>query len=463
MNLEPFWQAVDDECRAIKPEIERLFAEQWRDPELPGMEYRSSARLAEWLRSSGFDVEHPAAGIPTAFIARFRLGPGPVVAILAEYDALPGLDNDSLPRRQSLGKQAGHACGHNHIGPANAGAAIAAARACLRLGLGGEIRVVGCPAEEILWGKIALLRAGSFSDVDGLLTSHGDYQTGAISRPCQAVVSGEVVFSGQAGHGGQTGHRNALLVAEEVVIEATRLLESEHRNVLLRHVLRQAGVMPSITPSETRIWFSTRGADYEQARSAYEGLIAVAARVAGRSGVAFRHQFISETRGYLPNDTLGRLLHEAMLRVGPPQWSEDDLSFMEELCSACAPGEAMDLDRGVHYVDEGLDQYGQDDGELSWRIPLGRVNWAYPKQVPIHHWAWTALSGHRASHAGPLAASKSLALATVALLANPACLETASTELQQRLDGRTLSEPRIGAMAAMTADPKAFWDASWTD
>ena len=167
--------AALEEWQALEPETVRLFRAQWEDPELPAMEYRSSTRLADWLARHGFAVERQAGGLPTAFVARYGSGNGPVLALLAEFDALPALDNDAVPSRRPLGKPAGHGCGHNHIGPANAGAAIAAAKACRRLGLAGEIRVIGCPAEEILWGKIALLRAGVFSGIDAILTSHGDY------------------------------------------------------------------------------------------------------------------------------------------------------------------------------------------------------------------------------------------------------------------------------------------------
>lgn len=445
----------------LEPEIERLFDEQWRDPELPAMEYRSSARLAGWLEGHGFAVERGAGGIPTAFVARSGSGTGPVLALLAEFDALPGLDNDATAARRPLGKAAGHGCGHNHIGPANAGAAIAAARACRDLGIAGEIRVIGCPAEEILWGKIALYRAGIFADVDAILTSHGDYQTGALSRPCQSVVSGEFVFTGESGHGGQTGRRNALLVAEDLVQEASRRLESRAPDLLLRHVLRQAGVMPSITPAEARVWFSTRSVDHGMAAEAYEDILGIARDLAGRNGVGFRHQFISESRGYLPNDTLGKTLHEAMLLAGPPKWTEADLSFMADLCRACAGGQEMELDRGVHFFDSGIDQYGQDDGEVSWRIPLGRVNWAYPRQVAIHHWSWTSLSGHRASYPGPLAASQALAIAGALLLSSPEIIASAKAELNARVGGRVLSEPRIGALDTLTRNPEAFWSATW--
>ncbi len=417
--------AASDAWSILMPEIVQLFQQQWADPELPCMEYRSAERLAGWLESHGFDVERQAGGIPTAFTARHGAGTGPVIALLCEYDALPGLGNTATPKRHGTGQAAGHACGHNHIGPANAGAAIAAVMMCRALGVPGEIRVIGCPAEEILWGKIALLRAGIFDGIDVILTSHGDYQTGALSRPCQSVTSGEFVFSGEAGHGGQQGHRNALLLAEQVIASAKHLCTEQFHDVRLRHVLRRAGIMPSITPSEARVWFTTRGYDFERCRSAYAAIAEAAERLATVAGVTFREQFISESRGYLPNDTVGRLLFDVMASFGAPQWSETDLAFMRSLVAACSPGAEMTLDRSVRFFDSGEDYYGQDDGEVSWRIPLGRVNWAYPEEVPIHHWAWTALSGHRASHPGPLLAARTLAHAALRLLTAPAIIAAA--------------------------------------
>ena len=104
------------EWKKLKDDITRLFQEQWEEPELPAMEYRSATRLADWLAGHGFAVERQAGGLPTAFVARCGSGSGPVLALLAEFDALPGLDNDALPSRRPLGKPAGHGCGHNHIG-----------------------------------------------------------------------------------------------------------------------------------------------------------------------------------------------------------------------------------------------------------------------------------------------------------------------------------------------------------
>ena len=198
----------------LVPQIVERFDSMFLVPELACLEFESMAILADWLQSHGFAVTRGAGGVPTAFVARKGNGKGPRIGILAEYDALPGLENAPLPHRTGKGRANGHGCGHNHIGPANTGAAIAAAQALQQLELDGEIVVIGCPAEEIIWGKLALQAAGIFDGLDVILTSHGDYQNGAISRSCHAVANGEFRFTGESAHSGMGTARDALAAAE---------------------------------------------------------------------------------------------------------------------------------------------------------------------------------------------------------------------------------------------------------
>ncbi|BDA86547.1 hypothetical protein Sa4125_40890 [Aureimonas sp. SA4125] len=225
----------------LKPEIEAMFAEMWLVPEMPGLEYRSVEILTGFLKRYGFTVEIGSAGVPTAFVARHGSGHGPRIAVLAEYDALASLDNEAVSYRKGTGRKPGHGCGHNHIGPANTGAEIAAALAAAKLGLAGEIVVVGCPAEEIGWGKIALQQAGIFDEFDVILTSHGDYQNGSLSRPCFAVMSGEFIFRGDSAHAGIGTVRNALKTAEEAMAVFTAVYEERFPGTDEKHIFRRRG------------------------------------------------------------------------------------------------------------------------------------------------------------------------------------------------------------------------------
>src|SRR5262245_16198010 len=300
--------AVREALGSLRAEIVALFRTLWAKPELAGLEVEAMRHLSGFLERHGFSVQRAAGGIPTAFAPALKSGVGPRIAFLAESDALPGLAKRASETRDKAAHGAGHGCGHNHIGPANCGAAIAAAIAARRLGLDGEIAVIGCPAEEILWGKIALLRQGVFDGHDVILTSHGDYQTGAISRPCMSVAHGEFIFLGKAGHGGLAGKHNALEAAEAVIADVSERARTDLADCSIKHVLRVAGIMPSITPDEVRVWFTVRHVDIARARKVYGAIETSCRDKAQDMEIGFRHQPISESRGYLPNDVLGHIL-----------------------------------------------------------------------------------------------------------------------------------------------------------
>lgn len=452
---------VRSSWQTLRPEIEALFAALWQVPEMPGLEIRSAALLAGFLERHGFDVERGAGGVPTAFVARRGRGDGPRIGILAEYDALAGLDNEAVPYRKGSGRKPGHGCGHNHIGPANTGAGIAAALAAAELGLPGEIVVVGCPAEEICWGKIALQQAGIFDDLDIILTSHGDYQNGALSRPCHAFVSAEFVFRGDSAHAGMGTVRDTLKAAEEAVAAFNAILPQRFPETGEKHIFRMAGVMPGVMPEEVRLWGSLHHRDLGPMMQAYAAMVETFAGVAAKSGVGFEEKFISACRGYLANDVAGRVLDDCLREVGPPRWTEADIAWMTELSAAASPGKPFALHRAIAFYDEGIDYYGQDDGDASWIVPLARLNWAYPTTVPIHHWAWTALSGHPSSSPGPLMASEAIALAAVTFLARPDLVAAARAELRERVGDHVIEVVPPGINTVMATDPAAFWDARW--
>jgi aminobenzoyl-glutamate utilization protein B len=455
--------AVREVFGSLQAEIVALFRTLWAKPELPGLEFDAMRHLSGFLEKHGFSVHRGVGDIPTAFKAAAMTGEGPRIAFLAEYDALPGLANSAGAARDRAAGGAGHGCGHNHIGPANCGAAIAAASAAQKLGLGGEIAVIGCPAEELLWGKIALLRQGVFEGHDVILTSHGDYQTGAISRPCMSVAHGEFIFLGKAGHGGLGARHNALDAAETVIAEVSRQAQAPWADCSIKHVLRTAGIMPSITPDEVRVWFTVRHVDMARVRVVYGAIEDFCRAKAREQEIGFRHQPISESRGYLPNDELGQILQSAMAGIGPPRWSDDDLAFMTELGHACGGSATLSLDRSTRLYKEGHDYYSQDDGEVSWHIPLGRVNWACPQDVPIHHWGWTALSGHSAGDAGPLMAAEALANAAVEILAHPDYVTRARAEQAGRVKDMPVGAPRLGAWKTMRENPESFWRSTWVE
>ncbi len=455
-TIRSHWQQVRD------PTVEAMRA-IWAKPELPQMEYHAAALLSDWLETASFDVTRSVCGIPTAFSATRDFGDGPTIGVLAEYDALPGTDSDATTTRRRRGFEAGHACGHNQIGAANVGAAIAAADACETLGIGGRIVVLGTPSEEITWGKIAMLDRGAFEGIDALLTSHGDDRNGVASQPCMSVVTGEMLFTGVATHGGSPSKQNALDAVELAVQSVERLRAHHFSDTNVEHVLRNAGNIPNVTPDETRLWFSVRNPIFERALEVYRFVVGVCAQVASTTGTTFTEQFISGTRGYLANHCLADISYRNLQLVGAPQWTHEEISWFEALVHTIAPGESPNLHRELGYFTDGCDFYGQDDGEASWRIPLTRINWAVPRQIPFHNWALTAISGHPAGERGPLMASEALALTCVDLMLNPSVIATAKQELSERAGDTDLGAPVYGAFRTLTEEPERFWNADWLE
>ena len=447
-------------AREVEPEVRQAFASIWSVPERPLEEVHASATLVEWLRKEGFEVEHPVAGIPTAFRASWGEG-RPMIAFLAEYDALPGLGNEATPSRSRTRGGVGHGCGHAHIGPANCGAAVVVRRALEAMKLGGRVVVVGCPAEEILWGKVALADRGAFAGVDLILTSHGDYQNAVVNRPCQSARHGEMVFRGRAAHTGAARGGNALDALELTVQGLERFRAHGLPGVLVEHVIRRGGDMPNIVPEEARLWVFFRAASHSEAERAYRVADQMAQDAARLTQTSVRSHLISACRGYFPNKVVADVLWESYGSWGAPPWKKSDLDWMRRLSTEASPGETFVLDQGIQYLDRGMDAYAQDDGDISWRIPLGRVNWAMPRGVPLHHWSTTALTGSEAGAVGPLHCLEVLAGAALRFFQSPELVGAAREELELALGDTVVAAAEYCRDPEFWENPAAFWSGSW--
>ncbi|WP_409967422.1 amidohydrolase [Bengtsoniella intestinalis] len=454
-TIHHIWESKRDD-------ISSIIAKLWENPELPMKEYKSSAILADWLEREGFSVKKNFCDMPTAFLATFGEGTYNI-GILAEYDAMAGLDNDACARRKELGNEAGHACMHSHIGGANVGAAIAVKNYLEKSGKKAKITVIGTPAEEIIYGKIAIQERGGFEGIDILLTSHVDYQNGALSRMCSPCVYGELQFNGFSDHAGSPCSKNALDAAELTVQTIEKMNAHYFKNTRINHIYRNAGKMSSIVPDQTLLWLTIRNMDYAQAKNDYKQIVEIAKAFANFTGTTLKEGYISSSNGYLANDVIGKALDKNIQRLGAPAYTESELSTMETFCETVSKKPTMTLDKTIGYFDQGYDIYGQDDGEISWQIPLGRINWAAPEEVPLHNWIMSAFAGLKESHVGALWASKVLFLTAVDLIDDTSIIEQAKNELQQRTQGITLEKAHVENFEIFTKQPELFWEAKWHD
>jgi aminobenzoyl-glutamate utilization protein B len=454
MQAESWRERVTAHWADVEQQAKTVAAQLWELPELGLAEYHAAELLADWLTQEGFDVSLGVAGLPTGFVAT-QGTPGVRGGVLAEYDALPGLSNTAQPVRSPLAVGgAGHGCGHNLIAAANIAAAVAAGRLLRETSLPGQVVIFGTPGEEVLTGKLTMHQAGLFDAADVLFTSHADYQNAALSRPCMSVVSAEFVFTGQQGHTGWVVPGNALDAAELLVGMMERLRSHLLPGVSIEHVLRSPGpVAPNVVPEQMRVWCYLRHPDLERALAGYEQLTGLARSAAQSAGVAVTPIVLAATRGYLPNDELGRLLDHCLHIVGPPGWTAQDIQRLTDY--AAALGASRDIRTDLDpMLTTGIDPYGQDDGEISWSTPLGRVNWAVPAGVPLHSWAATALFGTASAWPGAAMASQALTLAITHLLSSPETAARASAELTAHAAAAGRPPARAGEVAPTAS---AFW------
>ncbi len=455
MSRNQFWEKHRESIS------EKIF-ELWKHPELPMMEYESSEILCQWLENEGFTVERELCGMPTAFRATYGSG-RPAIGIIAEYDGMDGLSNDAVPYRKPLGQRAGHGCLHCHIGGANTGAAIAVKDYLQSSGLPGTVVVVGCPGEEILYGKIALLGEGGFDGLDVLLTCHVDYQNAAVSQPTLASFNGEFCFGGISSHTGAARAHNALDGVELSIQAVERMRAHQFPKTSVEHVVRNGGRMPNITPDRATLWFMIRDSSYETAKRVYQYVGEVVRDCAKIAGVDVVEGFLAGTHGYLPNDTIGDLMWKNLNDVGPVCYTDEELQELSELCkNATGSGNAVSVPE-LTYLKGGIDPYSQDDGEASWHIPLGRLNWEIPLQLPLHNWATTAAAGMVSTRKGALMCSEAIFRTAADLLENPQLIEKAEAERVARIDGNKVAPPAYGSFDTMAKHPEIFWDGTWLE
>jgi len=268
---------------AAAGQLEQLTGEISRDlwdlSETALREERSAKRLTEVLAAEGFSVEAGVAGMPTAFIASWGEG-HPIIGILAEYDALPGVGNAAVPERSPRedGVTAGQGCGHNLFGAASVVGAIAARRAMEGLDLAGTIRLYGTPAEETVVGKVYMAREGLFDDLDAAIDWHPGTETGTRNQPARAMNSFTVEYFGQAAHGARDpwNGRSALDAVELMNYGVNLMREHVEPTARIHYVIPDGGDAPNVVPEYAKVWYYVRGVDRKSVQGYYDRMLMIA-------------------------------------------------------------------------------------------------------------------------------------------------------------------------------------------
>lgn len=400
-------------------------------------EVESSELLQKVLSDEGFVIVDSIADIPTAFVAEYGSG-SPVIAVLGEYDALPGLSQDRAPERKSLGTKAGHACGHHLLGVGSAAAAVAAKEWLESNGREGTIRFYGCPAEEGGAGKVYLVRDGSFDDTDVVLHWHPSSSHSADAVTSLSNLTAKFRFHGQAAHAAMAPHRgrSALDGVEAMNMMANMMREHVPQDVRIHYVITDGGKAPNVVPDFAEVYYYVRHRNRAVVREVFGRLIKAAEGAALGTGTSTDYEVLSGAHELLPNVTLQRVMYENLQEVGGYELSEAELLFAEQICGTLGI-ESDDIRKDTEEIKVFREQVvtfaSTDVGDVSFVTPTAGISAAtWVSGTPAHSWQAVAAGGSSMAAKGMIVAAKTLALTAIDLFQNPALVESARSELEEK-------------------------------
>ena len=416
----------------------------WEFAELGLQEHQSSKLLADRLEQAGFQVQRGVCGMPTAFIATFGSGK-PVIGLLAEYDALPGMSQKVVPYREPLiDGGAGHACGHSALGSAAVGAAIAIKESLTRHNLPGTVRLYGTPAEETVIGKVYMTLNGVFDDLDVCLHWHPSDKNAAWSGSSKAVVSAKFTFQGLPSHASVSPEagRSALDAVELMNIGANYMREHLKEDARIHYVITDGGGQPNVVPGRATVWYFVRANSHRDVESMFDWLQQIAQGAALMTRTRYQVQIDTDCHEIIPNGPLTALLARNLERVGPPTFSDEELAFARRLQEPLQQEFGWQfeepLDSRVHRSDQDdLSKGSTDVGDISWRVPTGGIRTTcFVKGSPGHSWQNVATIGSSIGEKGMIYAAKTLAVSALDLIEDSQQVAAARADWQQRMADR---------------------------
>jgi len=414
----------------------------WRLAELGCEERRSASLLSGLLRNNGFAIETGPAGMPTAFLAAWGRG-RPVIGFNCEYDSLPGLSQQVIPKKAPLVEGApGHGCGHNLLGVGSIMAAIAVRRWLAASGRPGAVVVLGCPAEELCIGKPFLARDGFFKGFDAILDWHPFWWNSANHDSCDAYFSLKYHFQGQTAHGnapwlGRSAADSALLMghALELLREHIPPGNPDAPNTINYTFSDLGPEYPNVVSDRATLWVVGRIQNSDQMADLVRRIGRCAEAAALATETSWTEEFITASHERIPNQTLSALVHRNLTEIGPPRFEAAEHDFARQIQRASGVTESG-LNEEILPLGGGFSGVS-DNSEFSWFAPFAMVRIAAgPDGFGWHNWQVTASAGSSIGAKAMTAAAKVLAASAVELILRPEILAEAAGEFRRRLDGR---------------------------
>jgi len=408
----------------------------WGFAEVGYQEVKSSALLQEQLRAAGFDVKAGVADIPTAFIASYGSGK-PVIAIVGEFDALPGLSQQAVPTRQAVSDGApGHGCGHNLFGTASMAAAVAVKDWLARTKHAGTVRFYGTPAEEGGSGKVYMVRAGLFDDVDAVVSWHPGDRNEATPASTLANISAKFRFHGVSAHAAAAPDkgRSALDAVEAMDDMVNMMREHIPQETRIHYVITNGGKAPNVVPDFAEVYYYARHPDMPTLDGIWERIINTAKGAALGTGTTMDFELVGAVYNVLPNDYLGALQQKNLERVGGVTYTAEERAFAEQIRRTLPePMIPLGTESTVMEGERGFSSASTDMGDVSWRVPTVQLSTAtWVPGTPAHSWQAVAADGMTIGAKGMMVAAKTMALTAVDLFSDPTHVAKAREEFDRR-------------------------------
>jgi aminobenzoyl-glutamate utilization protein B len=441
-------QATLDFIDSRYEQVATISSQLWEYAEVGYQEEKSTAVLQKALADEGFSIETGVAGIPTAFVASYGSGQ-PVIAILAEMDALPGINQAAVPTRQLVeGKDAGQACGHHLFGAGSTEAAIAVAQWLKRTGNQGTIRLYGTPAEEGGSGKVYMVRAGLFDDVDAAIHWHPSDRNTAAAETTLANRSAKFRFYGVSAHaaGAPEKARSALDGVEAFNFMSNMMREHVPQETRIHYVITKGGNAPNVVPDFAEVFYYLRHPDASQVRILWERLEEAALGAAQGTGTKVEWEIIHGNHPLLLNETLSLMMDTKLRAVGGITYNAEEQVFADEIYSTFTdPVNKMGSEAEIGEFKTGLSYGSTDVGDVSIAVPTVGIEVAtWVPGTSAHSWQAVAAGGTTIGYKGASNAAKAMALGAIELLQNEELLIAARAEFDEQRGGDYHYEALLG-------------------
>jgi aminobenzoyl-glutamate utilization protein B len=424
---------------ATKKTYEDIALKIWDYAEIGYKETKSSALLQSTLRAAGFTVQAGVADMPTAFVATYGSG-SPVIGLLAEFDALPGVSQAADPEKKARPEvNAGHACGHHLFGAASTHAAVVLKHWMQATGQKGTLRVYGTPAEEGGSGKVYLVRAGLFNDVDAVMHWHAGDRNAVRLSSSLANISGKFRFRGVAAHAAASPERgrSALDGVEAMNHMVNLLREHVPDTTRIHYVITKGGEAPNVVPAFAESYFYVRSPSRQIVTDVWDRVTKAAQGAALGTGTTVDWEITGGVYELLGNEALARAMHTNLETVGGVTYTAEEKAFAAKIGKTLfGKPTAVETAALVMPFDPKSASSGggsTDVSDVSWATPTVGLNAAtWVPGTPSHSWQAVAAGGTTIGLKGMIVAAKTLALTGVDLFTQPALLQQAKAEFEQR-------------------------------